>query len=1110
MGLGFSFGAKDAGLAGSLSQISDKLAGISSAMAKLQPATSAAINPMASLGASIGGGNFGAAAEGLNDVGDAAKGMGTDAKKGGGVFHRMAERTFAKMGDLDSAAGFLTSSLGGVWGQVAVGVASLGGLATSMVRMPFDSMGRAIQGATGHMELMNSLETEAFQNSLDSRRTGANFGYTGAALTDFTRRAAGMASALAIGTEETARAVRAFDEAGAEMAAMGFASANEVARFTSAFGVSADLLRDTGMQMTREFGLSTDQIGRLVSSVTAYGQVSGDVAGSLGGLPAMMETLRLQASRMGVELDSERLTDFAIQSQGLAAGLFQMGQGADGAREGASQLFASLVESQANFQNMFAGTADDLDSFIQEVAIAGGDVGGAFELMQSGPAGFVTGMTRMVSEARKTGGLTSQQFDFVAARLGAALGPEQAGRMVNFFRTADDATLATMANVQTATRDLGSLGREAFRVNRDMAEVLDRARTGAQTAMRAVTRSEVREFVSESTGQLRRLGQGLASLGAERGPLGQFVRQMSLSSQIGGLAFIPEGLRGTAMVASEVSSQIQNTVNAFTSFDGILGVVTGGIGLFVTRIGQLMGGRDGMGFGAAFESAAAEFATYAIDFVDTIEETLIGGLETFAGINWDSVFGDESGEGPTTAFGRLWERIGDVDWDRILSLLSDGWKALTDRFTVFLPPIQKAFGEIAEGAAVALMDAIPWASIGQTLSTGLANAWESWAMPALLDSFQTGFRYLIDHAPEIIMQVGDAIVVALLVGLGLALVAGIAMLLAPLALVMGAIAVYTWAFLETHWTSITTFMGDAFRTAATVISSLWNGVVVGFTASIASFTAPWTPWLLTIQTVWATVEGIINTASARITGVITAMTGVAQGGFHGIMDTVQDLFGNSVNTVVGEDMEATHAVVTSTTDAIAAHLEETLFGATVRALTTGFANAFAQITESGEKFANDFGDKMQALADRIATLFVSMYTRIVAGAALAGLGVEQSLGTLILRLGQLADAQETLITARAAATASVAPVGDTQRAERLARMGEDLRAIHDPDWYRNDYRELFITKMNQVVSATAGNSGTRSSSGPDLAPILAALQSLAPGAPANTRQSGTRGPARRR
>jgi hypothetical protein len=263
-----------------------------------------------------------------------------------------------------------------------------------------------------------------------------------------------------------------------------------------------------------------------------------------------------------------------------------------------------------------------------------------------------------------------------------------------------------------------------------------------------------------------------------------------------------------------------------------------------------------------------------------------------------------------------------------------------------------------------------------------------------------------------------------------------------------------------------------------VIDALGAGIITAILDPVAAAQAQWTMFSTFFTSIWTTIETNVNAIVARVAATFTNLGTTASSAFGGIMDTVQNLFGNSVNTVVGEDMAATEAVVTETTDAVAAHLQEVLFGATVRALTEGFATAFEQIVEGTLEFSATMAEELGSLATEILDMMVLLYQRI-----------DTFVAPMIARLGQLADAQEALLTARADAERLTMPAADTSRAERLADLSADLRAIHDPDWYRNDYRELFITKMNQVVAAVgAASAGGSASVAPDqLRAILDAL-----------------------
>jgi hypothetical protein len=404
--------------------------------------------------------------------------------------------------------------------------------------------------------LTTGLEGEMQSLSKSARATGANFGYTGKELKKFSSKAASMAKGLAIDANTAALALRGWDEAGSELAAMGFKNAKQVAKFADAYGVSADVLRNSGLRMRKEFKMGDKEISQVTGSFAKMGQITGDVTGAMNEMPKMMDLLRRRAASMGQSLNPKELADYAGSMAGLAAGFMQSGQSSDQARSSAMALTEEMIKSKEGFQDMFGGVGADLSDFNKDIAIAFGDVGVSFESMSKGPDEFVAGMAEMVQKAKKNGDLTTQQTNIMSAHLRKAFGDDRAAELVNFFKSADQATLDLMKTVKKTPAALGKMADEGFQSSKTLADRFEEAEQRMVMSFRSIGKAGARDFVSDSNKQFKTFGKTLKTLAAKGGLMGAFVTKMSEAHQLGVKAFLPKTLRPMAALMGNVVSQM--------------------------------------------------------------------------------------------------------------------------------------------------------------------------------------------------------------------------------------------------------------------------------------------------------------------------------------------------------------------------------------------------------------------------------------------------------------------------------------------------------------------------------------------------------------------------
>jgi hypothetical protein len=467
------------------------------------------------------------------------------------------------------------------------------------------------------------------------------------------------------------------------------------------------------------------------------GQETGDVTSAMNGLPALMKNMRDQASLMGVEMDSGKLANFAAQTNALASGFMAISSTSDDAREKSIELATALVKSERQFEGMFSGTQSDLDEFTKELAISTGDVGKAFELMRSGPAGFVQGMIDMVAEAKKNGTLTGEQLDFVGLRLEKVLGDEASANLINVFRNADDAMLKAMTSTQQATNNLGTMAKEAFRTGRTMQDVFERASDSMFTRFRKLGKPAARKWLKDTQKAMKTFGDKVQDLGKDKGPLGQFVTKMSEASSIGAQALVPEALRPTTMVMGEMLEKFGPTLEAlkgmginFTSLSGI--ITTASTGLAVFAADMALNKKEGESWGDAAARTITKFKGSFVDGIKTVGSWLDQAATWFADFDLSKVFEMGSGEDATTEFGKAMASVrADLgEWATV-----EKWKEIAGKFGKGFASIWTSITENEDVRAgfdklgtwikdflIDMVESIPWGTILTKIAEGIGSA----------------------------------------------------------------------------------------------------------------------------------------------------------------------------------------------------------------------------------------------------------------------------------------------------------------------------------------------------------------------------------------------------
>jgi len=566
------------------------------------------------------------------------------------------------------------------------------------------------------LNLTNALEARGAGAAKSARQAAANLGLTGKELSQVSSQAAGMSIGLEIGAETAAQAIVGFKDSMEEMRAVGISSAASLAKLAEVSGVNAKEFSLMLKNMSK-MGLAGDQIKNVVGSFTAMGRVTGDVGGALGALPEILEHIGKQLAITGGEMDPKRMAEFAAQTAGLAAGLGKMGLSADKARGTAMELAGSIVEAQEHFYNLTAGTAEDLPALAKELAISTGQITGSFEMMRSGPQGFVEGLMNISKEVKASGGNVEEFTKFLRARLKQA-GIGGIDPLINLMTQADDTIFAAMKTTEKATDSVGKLGEEGHTTGRTLQEAFEMAQQQMETSFRSIGNAR-QKFVRDSVKEFGRVAQSLKAIAAKGGPMGEMVTLMSDMHSLGSLALLPETLRPMAAVLGTILQQIGPIIAGFGALVMFfpkmmlyLGPVVAILGFFTT---QLLAARmETDSWAEAFTKAG---------------ENIKAKLSKWGG--WITGFFDKVGEAIPNALDKVSTLFS--DWlDRLLETGVGGQSRLLDSFLNFAKSIGKNLGKVGKaflkfgaaitGALAKAAETIDWADFFQTLFASIGRA----------------------------------------------------------------------------------------------------------------------------------------------------------------------------------------------------------------------------------------------------------------------------------------------------------------------------------------------------------------------------------------------------
>jgi hypothetical protein len=502
--------------------------------------------------------------------------------------------------------------------------------------------------------LTTGFEAQLVANNKVTSAMAANYGKVGDAITSFTQEAQDRQLRLNISIDAAARATREYAVVQKELGAIGIQSADDFAKFNAVTGVSFEQMRTSLTVMSKGLNFANSDIKKVYSSMYEMGKQTGDVAGALNSIPAVLEQLKQKAALQGTVLDPKALAGLGAQYASVSAGLYKFSGNAEDARSSALNIMNALVASQTTMQNAFAGTATDISELGKRLSIATGDVTESFKLINSGPEGFMKGMTQMVANVKKNGGNVDELFNLMRGQMDTVFGTKAASEMVNFWNRADAETLKGMANVSNASMNLGKTVNQGFRDGRTLADRFQLAQDMFVKKIREGS-DESKRFVAESQKAFKDWGDKLLELSKGSGPMGMFARKMIDIQSFGAKALLPTALQPMAAVLGTLLQTFGPVLVALKlmglSFGTLLSPITlvvVALGAIAYRIADLMsqGKSFGEAFGQTFDEVIGLFKQLP-HWLDIAGEKLGGWLKDIIPIL-------------LTGFGMLLEKVPDV------------------------------------------------------------------------------------------------------------------------------------------------------------------------------------------------------------------------------------------------------------------------------------------------------------------------------------------------------------------------------------------------------------------------------------------------------------------
>jgi hypothetical protein len=404
-------------------------------------------------------------------------------------------------------------------------------------------------------QLTSQLEGELSGMAKSAKAAGAQLGYTGKELKKFTGQAVAMGRGLNIGEEAAGQSLYAWETYGEGIRAMGFTSAAGLAKFAESHGVAASLLGEVSTQLMKQGGLNAQQADEFMDSFIMMGQKTGDVPAAM---EAAREATKQMISKKALGASSAEIASFGKDIASLTVAFNATGMSADEARSAAMSMGETLVSSQREWQDAFAGTSETgMSEFLTRLAGTGADVDSLMATMKQGPMQFVESIQSVVEAQGGWSQVSKEQTNFLRAQLSKGLGGDEAAeRMLLLMQNMDGPAKQMVKDVRGAQVSLEKLGGEAFSTGLTLQDTFDRAEQSFVDKFRRISKKEAGAFVKDTTAEFGKFNTLMAKTAADGGPMGMFVKKMAEAHHLGSMAFIPKTMRPMITIFGSMVGQM--------------------------------------------------------------------------------------------------------------------------------------------------------------------------------------------------------------------------------------------------------------------------------------------------------------------------------------------------------------------------------------------------------------------------------------------------------------------------------------------------------------------------------------------------------------------------
>jgi hypothetical protein len=969
-------------------------------------------------------------------------------------FGSEAGKTSQKQGLVARGFTFIADSVGTLWGLMKKAGSSLFSWvvnAPGKLKAVADQVANlAIDGST----LTTSFEAQAQAANVSSRKVLAATGIFGKALDKATGKAAGLSMGMKVSEQTAGHAVASMEQFGTELKSLGIESAETAVKLEDGLGVSSRDLAFNFHKVRVGLKLSEKDLDDVSRSFTATGEAIHDMVHPLQNMPQLLELAQRRSNLVAQGMSSIGGKDSIKSINRATQALFILTGDSKGAQEGALALEQKMVESMENFRNMFAGTSTDLDAFLTNTSVVTGDVRKAFEAAEKGPDAFIKEFGGVIAKLKKDGKNTSDILKFFGGRMSEALGPELANTIVTALSNADSASMKTIDGMKTVGKSIGEVAKESWRSSMTLSESFQLMTGAAMSSFRDISRGAAVAFVKDTGASFAEFNKSASALVKQGGPLGAIVEKMSLISQIGALALVPKSLRPTAQVFGTIYKEVMPVVESFGKLQGSVLGILGPIGAVVGALTFLHSAYKDTEVSAkkAGKTVGQVWGGMVSKFVKQVKSFFTG-----AG-SFMKDLGNEIGD----VFKNIdWKEIGSAlfeIWDTIIAAVTKAWhdyikpfaKGLWDAITGAVDPksAEGLTGAQKMGASVgfALASAAKWVKDGATKLWNSVIQWWRDNGPAIERAAIEAFDSVVNkikvfwNSPETQKKIDEAI----------GFIEG--------AFKNVAKSAYDWI---AGW-----LKGQ--------LSQAWDEIKRYATSKVAEMIGP------------------IADDVYKLLAPFRAVRDEGVNAFNTIKSTVDKIFGHSVNTVVGADMDKTVKVVEDAAANIIKGLEQGIFDSIVKGLTTAFTEGFKISMNVSKKF---FASETAAFVDFLNNV-VGMFRRAwgvilteIDEAVAASKASTQSAFEDLKKLQTAVHELQNMRVALAEAQKGTNLTSEQRKAQiRAMSAAEMQQTLLDqtmfPDWYMKDYRDRFDGGISEIVNAIQGIKSVQIGGGSGAAGIL--------------------------